>query len=223
MLPPLQLEAIKRALERRSNALLSEVLDASPVRSDLRRALTQLPHMTGGAEILRIAEHECAANENALAALDHVSAVHRYVEAMGCAGAITYDLAMLRGMAYYSGIMFEAFAPGIGSSIMSGGRYDKLLSHFGRDLPALGFAIGVERTLAALSAERGTEVDLTPYALAEIGASQEAAIRIERARRQGTRVELMLSPHSHSELIAFARERGAREVWFSDGTVEGLG
>jgi ATP phosphoribosyltransferase regulatory subunit len=81
---------------------------------------------------------------------------------MGCGDAITFDLAMLRGMAYYTGIVVEGFAPGIGFPLMSGGRNDKLLSHFGKDMPALGFAIGVERTLAALATRGNPRVNLAP-------------------------------------------------------------
>jgi ATP phosphoribosyltransferase regulatory subunit len=217
-----QADAIRLALERKSDALLSEALNGARIPSDLRRALADLPQLTGGAEILEIGLRNCSVNENALASLEHLIAVHRYVDAMGCADAITYDLAMLRGMAYYTGIVFEGFAPGVGFSLMSGGRYDKLLSHFGRDLPALGFAIGVERTMAALDRRGSPPVDLAPQVVAEMSTRRESVGRIQEARGEGCRVEFSLTPRTRDELIAFARERGAREVWFAEGTTEGL-
>ncbi len=217
-----QVDAIKYALERKSDPMLSDVLNGSAIRSDLRHALLTIPQLMGAVEVLDIAERECTVNERARAALEHLKTVHRYVEAMGCADAITYDLAMVRGMAYYTGIVFEGFAPGIGFSIMSGGRYDKLLSHFGRDLPALGFAIGVERTLAALEVRGGPGVDLAPQIVAEMSALHGIADRIRQARERGCRVELSLTHRTSKELIAFARARGAREVWFADGTAEAV-
>jgi ATP phosphoribosyltransferase regulatory subunit len=219
-LTPAHVEAIKLALERKSNPYLSEVLNGSQIRPDLRRALARLPELMGGAEILEIAERECAINDRTLAALRHLRGVHLYLQALGCRDAITYDLAMVRGMAYYTGVVFEGFAPGIGFSIMSGGRYDKLLSHFGGDLPALGFAIGVERTLAALAARGGPDVDLAPQIIAELSALPEMADRIRDARARGGRVELSLVARTREQLLAFARTRGADEVWFADGTVE---
>jgi ATP phosphoribosyltransferase regulatory subunit len=57
------------------------------------------------------------------------------------------DLSEVRGMDYYTGIRFEAFAPGLGAALLSGGRYDRLVARFGGDDPAVGWALVVERVL----------------------------------------------------------------------------
>ncbi len=217
-----QTEALKLALERKSEQGLAEVLNGDPIRSDLRRALALLTTLTGGAEILDLAERECCVNENACAALGHLRATYAYLEAMGCANSITLDLAMVRGMAYYTGVVFESFVPGIGFAIMSGGRYDKLLSHFGRNLPALGFGIGIERVLAALALQGAPSVDLAPQVIVEMSAQRDLAARVENARAAGRRVEWNLTPGTREELRAYAQKRGACEVWFADGSSEVL-
>ena len=47
-------------------------------------------------------------------------------------------------MDYYTGIIFEGYVSGVGTSILSGGRYDCLLKKFGRDLPACGFSVKLD-------------------------------------------------------------------------------
>ena len=51
------------------------------------------------------------------------------------ADAVSYDLAEVRDLDYYTGITFEGFAPGLGFSLISGGRYDDLIGHFGPPCP----------------------------------------------------------------------------------------
>lgn len=217
-----QVDGIKVALERKSSTQLGQVLDVSTIPPKLRSALARLPHLTGGREVLESALSCCAVNERSREAIDHLLTMHRHVDALGCGDAITYDLAMIRGMAYYTGLVFEGFAPGIGFSILSGGRYDKLLSHFGRDLPALGFAIGVERTQAALEARGAPGIDLAPQVLVELTSNSKSLTRARHARESGCRVQLCLEAHTPLELIELARKRGAKEVWFDDGGVEVL-
>jgi histidyl-tRNA synthetase len=63
-----------------------------------------------------------------------------------------FDPALVRGMGYYTGQVFEITTPGSGSSLAGGGRYDKLIGRsLGRDVPACGFSIGFERITDLLS------------------------------------------------------------------------
>ncbi|MDI9258586.1 ATP phosphoribosyltransferase regulatory subunit [Alicyclobacillus sendaiensis] len=70
---------------------------------------------------------------------------------------ITFDLALHRELDYYTGLVFEVFAPGVGAPIAQGGRYDELLAQFGADAPAVGFAFEVERVMAVLDAQEEGE------------------------------------------------------------------
>jgi ATP phosphoribosyltransferase regulatory subunit HisZ len=62
------------------------------------------------------------------------------------------NLALLPALPYYTGIVFEAFHPGVGFPIAAGGRYDLLLGAFGAARAATGFAINVPRLHLALYA-----------------------------------------------------------------------
>ncbi len=64
---------------------------------------------------------------------------------------IKFDPTLVRGMGYYTGMIFEISNPGYTSSIAGGGRYDKMIGKFaGRDTPACGFSIGFERIIHIL-------------------------------------------------------------------------
>jgi ATP phosphoribosyltransferase regulatory subunit len=66
---------------------------------------------------------------------------------------VSFDLADLRGYAYYSGAQFAVFAPGGNDALVRGGRYDKVGSIFGRNRPAVGFSLDV-KALVGVTAPR---------------------------------------------------------------------
>ena len=63
------------------------------------------------------------------------------------------DFGRFPRLGYYTGAMFEVYDPGFGEPLGGGGRYDELLGHFGRPLPAVGFALGVDRLHIALAGD----------------------------------------------------------------------
>jgi ATP phosphoribosyltransferase regulatory subunit HisZ len=82
--------------------------------------------------------------------------VHELLDAP-VAERIIFDLGLVRKIGYYTGAVFEVYDPALGAPIGGGGRYDDLLGRFGRKLPAVGFALGVDRLHIALAGEeRGT-------------------------------------------------------------------
>jgi ATP phosphoribosyltransferase regulatory subunit HisZ len=62
---------------------------------------------------------------------------------------VIFDLGLVRALGYYTGAVFEVYDASFGSPLGGGGRYDDLLGRFGRDLPACGWALDVERVHAA--------------------------------------------------------------------------
>jgi ATP phosphoribosyltransferase regulatory subunit HisZ len=81
--------------------------------------------------------------------------------APNAAERIIFDLGLVRSLGYYTGAVFQVYDPAYGIPIGSGGRYDELLAQFGRPMPAVGFALNVERVHIALTGEergrRGTQ------------------------------------------------------------------
>ena len=89
------------------------------------------------------------------AAVEGMRAVHALLEPR-VAERIIFDLGLVRSIGYYTGAVFQVYDPASGVPIGSGGRYDELLGRFGRPLPAVGFALDVERLhIATFGEERG--------------------------------------------------------------------
>ncbi len=90
-------------------------------------------------------------HQDVAAAVDELTRLISMLSSYEPALRIEPDLAFARGLAYYTGVIFEVKVPGFPVSIAGGGRYDKLISIYGdEDVPGTGFAIGLDRTLAAL-------------------------------------------------------------------------
>jgi ATP phosphoribosyltransferase regulatory subunit len=108
--------------------------------------LLRVPRRRGGPEVLHGLEgalHD---------AVTGMRAVHALLEP-GVASRIIFDLGLVRSLGYYTGAVFQIYDPAHGVPIGSGGRYDELLGAFGRPLPAVGFALNVERLHIALTGE----------------------------------------------------------------------
>jgi histidyl-tRNA synthetase len=76
-----------------------------------------------------------------------------YCEAMGCLDNILFDFSLARGLDYYTGLIYEAVLTDTDrvGSIAGGGRYDGLVGMFsGKDIPAIGVSIGIERVFSIL-------------------------------------------------------------------------
>jgi ATP phosphoribosyltransferase regulatory subunit len=86
-------------------------------------------------------------------ALENLREILRHLEAHGVLGAVILDLGLSGRHEYYTGAVYEAYAAGLGFTVANGGRYDNLLRRFGKELPATGFAIYLERLLSVLPEE----------------------------------------------------------------------
>ena len=142
-----------------------------------------------------------------------------YVDALvGESGWLQFDLSIVRGLAYYTGIVFELFdAQGKFRAVAGGGRYDKLLGAIGgQELPALGFGMG-DVVLSLLLADRGklgaegTGLDYWVAAQGGEAAALPEVMRVAAAlRARGHRVEYALREQSASKQLKAAVTAGAR-------------
>jgi ATP phosphoribosyltransferase regulatory subunit len=86
----------------------------------------------------------------------------------------------VRGLDYYTGLVFRAYAPGLGFEVGGGGRYDTLLARFGRPMPAVGFMLGLDRVALLLDRQEAAPGPAVPAA--ENVPSGDVGTALERAR-----------------------------------------
>ena len=166
---------------------------------DLDEAVRQAPPGSAGADALRELFELCAA--------------------YGVADRVAFDASVVRGLAYYTGIVFEAFdRAGELRAICGGGRYDRLLETLGGSpLPAAGFGFG-DAVIQELLAERGLlpelrrELDAVVFAFGD--GERAAAVALAGAlRAEGASVELVLGGVKLKRALADADRNGARRVY----------
>lgn len=115
-----------------------------------RRLLVNLTTFYGEDEVIEKARG-LVTDPALCAALDRMHNVLDIISKKGYKSSVTIDLGEMRGIDYYTGIIFEGFASGVGRPIMSGGRYDTLLEKYGYPAAATGFAFDVENIVASLA------------------------------------------------------------------------
>jgi ATP phosphoribosyltransferase regulatory subunit len=138
------------ALVLRDFVGLERALADSGLADDAAELLLEVPQRRGGPDVL--ADMPAQAQE----AVTGLRRVHELLEP-NVAERVIFDLGLVRNIGYYTGAVFDVYDPALGAPIGGGGRYDDLVGRFGRSLPAVGFALGVDRLHIALAGEeRGT-------------------------------------------------------------------
>lgn len=208
-LTPESRQTLSEAIDRKRQGDLAALLPTLPLTFPARRALQALPHLAGGAEVFAHALEICLTAEMA-AAVEHLQAVYARLAAVGLASFISVDLGEIRGMAYYTGITFEGFAPGSGAAICNGGRYDNLIGHFGPALPAVGCALVMDRVRQVARQQHAPAPSLTPDWL--VGAAPAADVALLRdwlaaQRAAGQVIDVDLLGRSEAALRALAQQR----------------
>ena len=167
--------------------------DASELKSLLRHApaatsgpLTDLLQLYGDAAVLDEAQKVLPALPDIHAALAHL----KWLASHLAGASVSFDLADLRGYAYYSGAMFSMYAPGASDALARGGRYDEVGKVFGRKRPAVGFSLDI-KALTAVAAERPLRAAIR----APWGEAAELRAAIASLRRQGETVVCVLPGH----------------------------
>ena len=179
-LSPEQRKEIDSIVGRKDRSGLEELLKTLNLNSADEETLLSLPTLFGGRDVLERAK-ALKLNEKSKKALQNLSDVLDVVESYGLMDYITIDLGEIRDLHYYTGIIFEGFATGTGEAICGGGRYDALLSNYGHDTPATGFAINVETIIKAL--ENQGKMDscaTTDYLLVNCKQDKRDALKIAK-------------------------------------------
>ena len=200
---------IKAAIESYDLVGLDKLLNESGLSAEAKEAFSQVPRLRGGEECLTQA-YALAPNDKSREALDNLSDIYKLLQSYGVADKVCFDLGLIRDFNYYTGLVFEAYTPGLGFSLCGGGRYDNLLADFGYDCPATGFALGIERALLALERQGLTKPQIAKnvYVAYAAGKITKAIATAKELRQGGQVVELATEPETEAEAAAQQRSKG---------------
>ena len=105
--------------------------------------ISLIPQLFGSYEVIDRARRIAGNNEKALDALDYLYMLYNIFDKAGYSENIIIDLGIVHEIDYYTGCVISGYVESIGENVLAGGRYNNLISNFGIDLPATGFAVNV--------------------------------------------------------------------------------
>ena len=192
-------ESLRRLISDKNRFAAEELLADYELSPKLRETFLEMATLSGSAEALEKAR-ALTDNPEALKALGRLEDIYRGLKEKGFEKYISFDLSMLSKYNYYTGIVFRAYSYGYGEPVAKGGRYDTLLSHFGRELPAVGFAIVVDQLQRALNSseirKEAAGPDGSQYLTFALTKGRLAKKTLELLEKVGITCEEMKDPDS---------------------------
>lgn len=135
--------------------LLSEQCHLKPAKIETFLKITEL---FGSFEVLEDAL-ELVNNKKSKEAIIRLQQLYQLLQMYGDENYVSFDLGLVSKYHYYTGIIFKGYTYGVGDAVVTGGRYDRLLSYFGKDAAAIGFAVNIDGVMQALASKKlGQEV-----------------------------------------------------------------
>jgi ATP phosphoribosyltransferase regulatory subunit len=189
------LRAVHTALAAKDASELAALTHGFPLAS--REGLRALLGLYGGMEVLDEAEKALQAIPGVREQLSNL----RWMASRLGDVRVTFDLADLRGYAYYSGMRFGIYAQGASDALVRGGRYDEVGAVFGRNRPAAGFSLDVKQLVAVVPPRPLKAAIRAPW-----GEAQDMNAAITALRGCGETVVCVLPGHE-SEVDEFHCDR----------------
>ena len=187
---------------------VDEFLERHQVTDDLRSLFSMLGKMYASPKEWAGMKEIALRFPGVADALSYLQELYELLEVYDVTKYVSFELGLISSYSYYTGILFSGYTFGSGEPIVKGGRYDGLLSYFGKEAPAIGFALMVDQLLLALERQKiaisaGQEAEIILYTPQQ---RKIAATTAEELRNAGKIVRLhLMDLDSHS--IADYRQR----------------
>ncbi|MGI6412909.1 MAG: ATP phosphoribosyltransferase regulatory subunit [Syntrophomonadaceae bacterium] len=204
-------DRIRNLVEKKDLVELSRVLDSLPIDDALKESIAKLPVLHGGLNILEQIPRVKSSSQGS-AAFDEVRRLYEALTITGVSDNIVIDMGVLRGLDYYTGVIFEGYSPQLGYGLLGGGRYDNLMGQFGLNRPSTGFAIGIDRLALVLDKKVNEPLRYI------VGGNDRAKVyrKACELRRRGLVVEMDLVSASKEVLARRAAERNNCRLIYLD-------
>ncbi|MEG1441651.1 MAG: ATP phosphoribosyltransferase regulatory subunit, partial [Oscillospiraceae bacterium] len=186
-----QVDTFRELIDGKDFIGIENVLDEYNLNSHLRDIFLNLPTMFGDIDIVEDVLKNNDLNDRSSKALENLLSVYNILKSRGLDKYISIDLGMVPNLDYYTGIIIKGFTYGVGFPICTGGRYDNLTEKFGRNMPATGVAIGIERVMAALTDEncdKGKNINSSEYVTIALAKGRLAELSVDIFEKIGFNV-----------------------------------
>jgi len=212
------LEELKDVIAHRNYVGMDKIVENSSMPELTRKLFTELPKLVGGRNIIEYTR-KLTSSKDALEALDEMENLYDLIKMYGIDKYVSFDLSMVNKLNYYTGIIFRGYTYGTGYSIVDGGRYDNLVSQFGKNKPAVGFGIKIDEVIKAAYKENPSLAEGGIKAM--IASSKEgkkAAIETaEIYRANGLNVETSFITGDFHKNVSYMREKNYDSLlYFND-------
>lgn len=186
-------EQVKEFISNKNFYGVEEIVEGLSLDENLTDLFAMLKDYMTSAETIRAAQEKAAGYEKIYGALKRLEQLDEILKLYHVEEYVSYELAMLSGLEYYTGIIFAGYTFGTGEAIVKGGRYDDLLTYFGKQAPATGFAIVIDQLMAALSRQN---IDIpfenqTVWIVYNCQNRANAMVIAGKLRKAGENVEMM--------------------------------
>ncbi len=216
---PTIMNQVRQVLIHQDFVGLKAILAQSNIDQDIKRILLDLPQLRGKADVFDRAL-ALTHNDRAKQAVENLQSIYAVLEGYGVTDHIHIDFGMVKSLDYYTGMILEGYTPNLGSTLCSGGRYDNLSSKFGQPLPAVGFALGLERLMLVLERQGLRPADQGETYLVLPRHWPNALAHAQTLRQQGHRVEVDVQGLGVDEAVVYAKAKGISFVILVEDTDE---
>ncbi len=213
-------ETLRELIENKNYFGVEELISRQRISDSLGTMFLRLPELFGTLDQLGQVK-AMVTNERSRKAIERLEKIQAILESYGLADYVSYDLGMLSKYQYYTGIIFKAYTYGTGEYIVNGGRYDKLLVQFGKDVPAVGFAIIIDQLMLALARQK-VEVAAEPAAAMVLydPRVQEQAVKMARELRNQQKKTVLIRKSSKISLTEYKnfalRKEFQQALWLKE-------
>ena len=139
-----EIEEVKVFVLNKNFFGLEDYLKKKSINSDLTELFSLLRNFYSSPKEFADIKAKAKKYERLFLTFEYFEKLYELLEVYGVSEYVSFEMGLFSEHGYYTGVIFSGYTYGSGEPIVKGGRYDKLLSHFGKDAYAIGFAISVD-------------------------------------------------------------------------------
>ena len=212
------MEEIRNLLLNRNLYGVQEVVEQHVTDENLKQLFALLSDVMLDKDKITAAKAWAQDFPRVLKALTRLEQLDELLELYNIHKYVSYELAMISGFNYYTGIIFAGYTFGSGEAIVNGGRYDNLLKSFGKSAPSIGFAVVINQLMAALQRQnvRIPFENTTKWFIYSEQYRQDAIKDAQVLRSRGEQVELMPLTEQNTKDVyeKYAEENHIQDIIF---------